>query len=95
MRCTVTIKGRSVTFESHCTDDEAIRFLRMRMARGIIVSSFADDLLQKVEKGVRLSRNQLNWIHKLVLDSPADRTRGTSSGQTRKPGSHKWAHPGT
>lgn len=98
MRCTVTIKGHSVTFESPYTDDVAIRNLRARMARGIIMSSFADNLLQKVEKGERLSRCQLNWVHKLVLDSEVrdrNRTKPIISGQSRKPGSHRWAYPGT
>lgn len=98
MRCTVRVKGRIVTFESPYTDDEVLAILRGHMARGRITSSFADDLLKKGEQGRQLTRAQLDWVHKLVFDSEsrgANRPAREITGQTRKPGSHKWTHPGT
>ena len=45
-----------------------------------------------------LTCGQLDLVHKLVHDAEArarDRTPTEVSGQTRKPGSHKWSHPGS
>jgi hypothetical protein len=98
MRVTVIVKGRAVSFDSPYTDDEALSVLRGLIARGRVMSSFADDLLSKAEGGLKLSRGQLNWVHKLVVDAEhraQTRTVGEITGQTRKPGSHKWSHPGT
>jgi hypothetical protein len=98
MRVTVTVKGRAVSFDSPYTDDEALGVLRGLIGRGCVMSSFADDLLSKSEGGRKLSRGQLNWVHKLVADAERRaqaRTAAEITGQARKPGSHRWSHPGT
>jgi len=99
MRVTITDKqGRVVSFDSPYSDEEVVSVLRGLVGRGRVMSSFADDLLRQTEGGRRLSRAQLNWVHKLVHDAEArarDRVATEITGQTRKPGSHKWSHPGT
>lgn len=99
MRVSITEKrGRVVSFESPYTDDEAVTVLRGLVGRGRVLSSFADDLLRQADGSRPLSRAQLNWVHKLVFDAEArarSQTATEVSGHTRKPGSHKWSHPGT
>jgi len=92
MRCTVTVQGCQVTFESPYADDEAVRILRSQVARGRVMSSFANDLLQKIEEGKRLSRRQLDWVHKLALAAEVrhrNRTVVEITGQSRIPGSRR------
>jgi hypothetical protein len=98
MRLTVNEEGRAVSFDSRYTDDEALGVLRGLVALGRVISSFADDLLRQAEGGRKLSRGQLNWVHKLVADAERraqTRTVGEVTGQTRKSDSHRWSHPGS
>jgi hypothetical protein len=91
---TISVKGRRVTFDSPYSDDEAVSMLRALMARGRVMSSFADDLLQRMDGGKRLSRAQMDWVHKLVMDAEERNRKRTASeitGQSRKPGSHRWS----
>jgi hypothetical protein len=99
MLCVITVKGSRVEFESPYSDDEAICTLRGLMARGHVMSSIASDLLRRMDGDKRLSRVQLNWVHKLVLDAEErHRNRVPSevgTGQSRAPGSHRSSWPGS
>lgn len=61
---TVYRKGEAVKFESIHTDQEALDKLKRYVAERQIQSQFAMDLAGKR----RLSRKQLDWIHKMVYD---------------------------
>lgn len=97
MLISVIARGETFTFDSPYEDDEAISILRGFIARRRVMSSFADDLLQRIENGKRLSRKQLDWVHKFVADAER-RSRSQHpkeiTGQTRKPGSHRWTPSG-
>jgi hypothetical protein len=92
MRHTLMIKGHRVHFESPYSDDEAMRTLRGLMARGRVTSSFASDLLRRLDEGNQLTRVQFSWVHKLVLDAEQHRRNRTPreiTGQCRVPGSRR------
>jgi hypothetical protein len=89
---TLMVKGSRAEFESPYSDDEAIRTLHGLMARVRVTSSFASDLLRRIDEGKKLTRVQLDWVHKLVLDAEERRRNRTPSeitGQTRTRGSHR------
>jgi hypothetical protein len=98
MHLTVNTREGSIGFDSPYSDDEVVGVLRGLIARRQVMSSFAEDLLQNAESYTPLSRSQLNWVHKLVVDAERrsrDRAPTEITGQTRKPGSHRWTHPST
>jgi penicillin-binding protein-related factor A (putative recombinase) len=90
-RYTVTIKGQTITFESKHTHKEAFNILSGLVATRKVFSKFAKSL---VEKGLEnLTKTQMAWVHKLVLDeearqpkqksaSPKNRYTVTIKGQT-------------
>ena len=73
-------------------DDEAVRNLRALVARGHVLSSFADSLLRQLEEGKALTRKQLDAVHRLVQRADArerNREARVVTGQSRKRGSHR------
>ncbi len=92
MQCTVIVHGEVITFASPYTDSEAVIVLRGHIARHRILSSFAEDLLRQAEESKQLNRRQLDWVHRLVLDSEErerNRISREISGHTRVAGSHR------
>jgi hypothetical protein len=83
MKCTVTIEGRTFTFRSRHSDAEALRLLREHLDARRLFSSFADDLINHVNDGRGLTREQLDWVHKLVRDCEL-REKQREMGQRRR-----------
>lgn len=70
--------------------------LRGLVARKQLVSSFADDVLNLWDARKSLSSSQMKAVRRMVAQAERrGKIRSASSGQSRKPGSHRWTHPGS
>ena len=99
--CRVVARGRLIEFRSPYGDEEALELLEAHLVDDRIHSRFAQELRERAGR-TQLTRKQLDWVHKLVLDAELPtpmgfeqkRIRIVNTGQTRKPGSHRWS-PGS
>jgi hypothetical protein len=68
MLCTVKLEGGRVGFESPYSDEEAILALRAHIVARLDMRQFGRDLLRQLNRGNRLSRIQLDWVHWFALN---------------------------
>jgi hypothetical protein len=66
---TVIVRGKSVTFKSPYSDDEAIEIVRKRATQ--VDSAFGLGLVTQYDVKQSLSEKQWRWVHKLAVDATA------------------------